>query len=499
LTDGAELQSDYVLIRRPHFQLQGSTLFWVGSTQPHRQLSAVETDFWNLMQRPVTVKEAREACGDDTDALIREFLLREICELAEPTFPSNRRRVLVIEPHSDDAVLSIGGAMWQRRLECAFVIATMASRSNHTRYRDLGRDYYDINQVTEIRRIESDLCARMIGGYHVAVGMTDVALRYRDSNWTADFYRRHRMSVRLATSRNADDRERQQWTEAVRRLLVEHPSAEVWFPLGGPHTDHMLTTDACFAAFVSNPSLVAGRVLRVYQEIPYAERYPRHMNAALEALRHAGAVLEEAPIPIDTAREQKRRLANIYDSQEIEEMRPDTEASELRSDSAAGPAELLWTLKALPQRLDPAGIVSGAIFSHDQNGTIVAWAFRNREIKRLRVLLLMPTGRWAADLAQLSVAFPHAQFEVYVAPSAEPEVGDLVSDRVYMRKVRSGGLAWFILALQFSIQMKVLPTLFFSGPRRLRQSRFLARLWPRSDTLIVASMDPLVSVLRTAA
>src|SRR5260370_35895814 len=169
----------------------------------------------------------------------------------------------------------------------------------------------------------------MIGGDHVSVGMTDTVLRYRDGNWTSDFFLGHRMSIRIGTSRIADDRERQQWTEAVRRLLTEYPSAEVWFPLGGPHTDHMLTTDACFAVFLSNPSLVAGRVLRVYPESPYAARSRPHMDRALEALRNSGAVLEEELVRIDTACDQKRRLASIYDSQDIEEMRADTEASAL--------------------------------------------------------------------------------------------------------------------------------------------------------------------------
>jgi LmbE family N-acetylglucosaminyl deacetylase len=245
------------------------------------------------MQRRVSVKEVRETCGECADAMIREFLRSEFCELVEPAFPSDRRRVLVIEPHADDAVLSLGGTMWLRRFDCAFVIATMASRSGHARYRDLGCDYFDITEVTEIRRRESELFASMFGGTHVSVGLTDAALRYRDANWTSDFRRRHQMSIRVSTSRIADDRERQRWTDAVRRLLTENPSAEVWFPLGGPHTDHMLVADACFAVFLANPSLISGRILRVYEEFPYAARYPRHMNDALRALRKSGAVLEE--------------------------------------------------------------------------------------------------------------------------------------------------------------------------------------------------------------
>ena len=497
MTDGAELPSDHLLVRMPHFQLRGDSLFWVGSKQPQRRLSEAEIALWNLINGRVSVKEVRETCGERADALIREFLSSGYCELAEPTFPANRPRVLVIEPHADDAVLSIGGTLWLRRLECKFVIATMASRSNHTRYADLDCDFFDVKEVTEIRRRESELFALMLGGHHISVGMTDAALRYHDSNWNSDFYLRHLMSVRVATSRIGDDRERQRWTEAVRRLLTEQPSAEVWFPLGGPHSDHMLTADACIAAFLSDASLVAGRVLRVYQEFPYTARYPHHMNSALDALRTSGAVLEEKPSPMTGACERKRRLATIYDSQEIEEMRPDTDASELTQGPASGRSELFWTLKTLPRHADRGGIVSSAITGHERDGEIASWISNNRDKERLRVLLLMPTGRWTSDLELLSAAFPRATFEVYVTPGAVAEVSEVPSKRVEIHCVGGGIKAWILLTLRLSMHMKALPTLFHSGQRRLRQARVLAKSWLRSDSLIVASMDPLVRVLRT--
>jgi hypothetical protein len=186
----------------------------------------------------------------------------------------------------------------------------------------------------------------------------------------------------------------------------------------------------------------------------------------------------------------------MYDSQDIEEMRTDTEASAFTHGSAAGRSELLWTLKALPKRIDPFGIVSAAIAGQQQEEAVAAWLSKNKEEERLRVLLSMPTGRWASDLEALCVAFPRAKFEVYVTPAAEAEVGDVPSDRVEVRKVASGAMAWILVSLRFSAAMKALPTLFHAGERRLRQARALSRLWLRSDTLIVASMDPLVSALR---
>jgi LmbE family N-acetylglucosaminyl deacetylase len=495
----AQLRGEYLLVRRPHFQLVGRDLVWIGSKQPRRRLSEAETDLWNLLQQPASLTSIREKCGDRVDTLIREFLQSELCDLLEPAFPADRRRVLVIEPHADDAALSIGGTMWDLRHECEFVIATMASRSNHTRYRDLGCDFFDVEEVSRIRRLESELFARLVGGIHVAVGLTDSELRYRDANWTFDFFKRHRMSIRVSASRIADTEERKRWTNAVLDLLANHQSAEVWIPLGGPHTDHLLTVDACFAAFLANPALVSGRILRIYGEVPYTARYPQQMRTSFNALIDSGALLDEIRAPVDDAQEQKRRLSFIYDSQDVKEMLGDLDSRAPSRGSGAGRAETMWTLRGLPAKADSAGIVSTATIEPALVAAAAAWAMRNRDAPNLRVLLLMPTGQWARDLNMLFTAFPLARFEVLVATTAAAEVIDLESDRVAVRIVASGAIPWIVQCLGLSFGMKARPTLFHVGERRGWQAKLLSRLWPGSDTLIVDSMNQMVTALRVNA
>jgi hypothetical protein len=302
------------------------------------------------------------------------------------------------------------------------------------------------------------------------------------------------MSISVRISRIASDAERRQWSAAVLRLLTECPSDEVWIPLGGPHTDHMLTVDACFAVFASNPSLIANSTLRVYEDIPYAERSLPHMNRALEILRRGGVVMEEELVPIGGAIRQKRRLASVYASQNIEEMCADMEA---RAAALGSPdhAERLWTVRGLPKEVDPAGILSGAMADAGNGDEIAAWVSRNSDTKRLRILLSMPTGRWASDLELLSGAFPRATFEVYAAPSAVAEVGEAPSDRVEVRSIAGGARAWLSLSLRLSAALKPMPTLFLPGDRRLQEARLLAKLWLRSDTLTAATMDNVVGAL----
>jgi len=484
---GTDLPMDWLLIPRPHLQLCDGALRSVGVADRGQQLSAAGVELWRLMQKPVRVEEARRSLGPGADPLIRKFVHDGFCELVEPAFPANRRRVLVIEPHADDAMLSVGGTLWLRRHECAFVIATMASRSNHTRYRDLG-GYLDIDTVTEIRRGEADLAARMLGGEHVAVGMTDAALRYRDAEWTTDFYRHHRIAISASISRVADGAELRRWTDALQRLVTEQQPSEIWFPLGGPHADHMLTVDACLAAFAADRSLVSDRVLRVYQEVPYTVLFPHHMSTALAALRRSGAVLEEEVAPIAQVLAEKRRLASVYDSQEM-----DT----LFADGGDQP-ELFWRVRDLPRRVPAAGTVSCAIAEDAPAArTIPDWVARNRDATLVRVLLMTASGRWPADLNLLGRAFRRARFDVCAASAAEAEVVEATSDRVATRIVTGGAWSWLLGSLRLCLSRPA-PTLILAAEHRAPHARLLSSLWLRSDTLVITSMDQLAAALGTA-
>jgi LmbE family N-acetylglucosaminyl deacetylase len=485
--DGADLPTHWLLVARPHLQLRGDALYSLGVPERFRRLTEAEVELWNLTQRSASVQEALQSCGPGADRLIRTFLREGLCELVEPAFPANRRRVLIVEPHADDAILSVGGTLWLRRHECNFVIATVASRSNHTRYRELGGEH-DINTVTEIRRREADLAARMLGGEHVAVGLTDAALRYHDTEWTADFYRRHRMSISASISRTADEAELRCWMAALQRLVTEQQPTEIWFPLGGPHADHMLTADACLAVFADSPSLVRDRILRIYQEVPYAVRFPRHMSAALAAVRGSGAVLDEEVTSIAQVLAEKRRLASVYASQDMDEL------------FAAGGdrPEVFWRVRDLPRQGAAAGTVARAIVGPEPEvRTTAAWVARNRNAALVRVLLTTPTGRWQADLNLLRTAFPRARFEVCTASVAEAEVAEVISDRVDARTVAGGTSAWLVETLRLCL-LRPAPTLVHAAQQRLRPVRLLSRLWLGSDALTVTSMDQLASALRIA-
>jgi hypothetical protein len=276
MADRWDTGPDALVYRRPHFRLDGEALIFMASTRADRRLSTAELNVWTAIAEPTPLLALRQRCGSEADSIVDCFHRAELCEVVKTGFAPDRRRVLVVEPRADVAALSIGGTLWRRRHEYDFTIATMTSRSNFTSYYYLDRDCFAVDDVVGMRGAESVLFARMVAGRHVEVDLTDVTLRYRDCDWTLEFYRRHRGSIAAATARRADESQRRRWFAAAQRLLSIPGFDEVWIPQGSPHGDHHLTTAACLAALIGNPALLAGRSLRLYQDVPCAARYPKY-------------------------------------------------------------------------------------------------------------------------------------------------------------------------------------------------------------------------------
>jgi hypothetical protein len=350
--------------------------------------------------------------------------------------------------------------------------------------------------VAALRPAESQLFANAVRGRHIDVARTDAAVRDRDTPWTVDYFHRNRMAIAAATARTPDEKERTGWIEVVTTLLSESAWDEIWMPLGAPHADHQLAVNACIAACVESPSLVAGRILKLYQDVPYAVRTPQFTAQMLAALDRAGVALEPESVPIGGVFEQKLRLVSLYASQfKIGPMREDIEAS-ARSDEAL--VERLWTVRALPVQLhvDEIRVLSDDEEAQQRNSE--RWLAKNGGATRVRILLLVPTGRWKTDLSQLRQAFPRAKFDVYATPAALEEVSETPSDSLVVTKVDGGARAWAMLALRLVVS-KRMPTLFHAGQGRIAIAKWLSVMWPLSDTLVVPSMNPVMRAIRRNA
>ena len=183
------------MVRRPHFRLQGDSLFFLISKRPFAVLTPAEQNLWNALEKEATVGELEARLGALAEEDIRRLVGARGCRSADAAPAGKRRRVMVIEPHMDDAALSVGGLMLQRRAECEFLLVTMATQSVATSYRALDREFFDIETVSDLRKAESEIVARLLWGRHIPLGLVEATLRYYPQKWTLDWFRRHEQAI----------------------------------------------------------------------------------------------------------------------------------------------------------------------------------------------------------------------------------------------------------------------------------------------------------------
>lgn len=493
-----EIQGSAIVLRRPQFRRVENEVFFLISHRPHAKLSAAEVNVWTALDDARSVDELRTRFPKDVDQALRRFIELGLCDIAQTDYSVGRRRVLVFEPHSDDAVLSIGGTMWLRRHECEFTIITIGSRSNFTSYYYLDRNYFNVDQISSLRNAEGELFARLLGGQHRALYQSEAALRYHDGDWSLDWYRRHKVSISAFIAHHSGPVELEKWIKAIRDALLraERPD-EVWFPLGGPHTDHELTRDACLNLLLNEPTLFQGSKIHFYQDVPYAARFPRFTPTIVDALTKAGAILVPAVVPIKSAFASKLQLLSVYGSQfKLDAIQPDVEACARVADGGLG--ERFWRLEKPPTVLEPLSLRIDEPIIRRAVEHLTPWLLRHRIAARIRLVLIVPAGRWAEDIDHLLQVFPKAHIDAYIGSAATAEVAGFESTRIRVQHVGRGMKAWGLFALRL-ILMPPAPTLFVSGEKRLREAQFLSCLWPMSNAVVLPSMDVLVSALRQLA
>lgn len=496
------LPREAVVVRRPHFQLREDSLFFLISQRPFAVLNHAERNLWNVLGNEASVEALRASLGDSAEDGIRRLLALEVAELVPLAPVGKRRRVMVIEPHMDDAVLSVGGLMLQRRVECEFLIVTIATRSVATSYRDLDREFFDIETVSDIRKAESGIVARLLGGRHIPLGLADATLRYHPQNWTLDWFRRHKPAVYMCLQHAPSPDELAQWTSTLAEAIDDLQPEEIWMPLGaGMHTDHQLTRHACLNILRADPKFVEKCVCRFFQDVPYAADYPAHTAALIKTLGEAGARLEEERVDITTVMAEKMHLLSIYASQwktQVIQRRVNACAKAL-----GGPPEsyreLWYRVEVGPtanvDMLDTSAVKESVCqVARD----LAPWLRRNRSAPVIGLLLTVPVGRWAADMRFLLDYFPGSHFEAHMQAKFAAEAEMFLSDRI---SIQVGGNRWrwvFGDALRTVIARR-LPLVIISGRQMVKKGRWLARLGLLSDPVVAPTMSDFILALHNSA
>ncbi len=496
------LPVDSIPVRLPHYRLRDGGLYFLISRRPVTLLSAREQAVWESLDGSVRVRDvaARFPAGAG-EAALRRFVELGVCLPVAASFPEGRRRVLVLEPHMDDAALSLGGVLWSRRAECEFTIVSITGRSNFTSYYNLERDYLDVDVVSALRRAESELFARAVGGRHVALDLPEAPLRYRPGPWTLDWFRRHHASISAFIGHTSGPEELRTWTERIRQLLRDILADEVWAPIGvGPHTDHELARNAFMTILRADPDLLRRCEVRLYQEVPYAAQFPHFTSAIVEELARSGARLELETVTVTEAFPDKLRLISVFGSQfKLEVLRPGIEAAaRAAAAEGGGMAEILYRVAAPPERLDFLALSVGAPEVRRLATELGPWIERHRHARCIRLFIRPPAGRWAEDMRCLLETFPVARFSVRAAREALAEATDVRSPRIEVGSIGRGPAAWALGVLSANLEGPA-PTLILAFADRMREARRLSMLLPLSDTLVVPSMNHLVLALRLLA
>jgi len=475
-----------ILQRRPHFQVRDDEVFFLNSTRPLPSPTGPAIELFRRLRDDGPIDDVSQLDERSVD----ELRSRGLADLIDPIDDDSRTPILVIEPHSDDAALSIGGTLWKQRHEAEFTIATLASRSNYTSSFQTGREFFDRVEVTDLRRHEGETFAAYIGATYVTVDLPEATLRYDDSDWDEEYFQDHVVSVAMNNNRRASSAELERWATAVAPLLQDHRYEEIWLPLGaGTHSDHDLARNAVLLALMSDPSIAERVRLRVYNDVPYGEDFPDHAGQVLDALSDAAQV-EESSVDITECFDEKMSMLGVFASQFKPDHIADGVIRSATSESSPGrKVERMWLLSSLPDELDLTSLYFGQPDAVRQSESVQGWLDDGESVRHLRVLALAASGNWKLDERMLKAAFPNASICVYASPITQAEFARKKSADVDLVVVGRGTLPWILLAAKLAVTRPA-HNLFLAGSRTKEALR-MKRMWPLSRTLVVQNMDQL--------
>jgi LmbE family N-acetylglucosaminyl deacetylase len=482
------LSDDLIPTRKAHFHAKAGALYFLISRNPYAPLGGPEKAIWEAIDGRTSIGDLRKRFAD-LDNVLNRFASLGACELPPVAFPSRRRRVLVIEPHMDDAVLSVGGTMWLRRNECEFTVLSLAGLGNFTTYYMGERDFFDIAEVTALRKAESALCLKHIGGHHTTLDLLEAPLRYRNARWTLDWFRQHRDAMWTFVARSPGSGELDEWTAALARFFRTLETEEIWMPLGvGDHADHQLARDACLQ-ILTQPELIKVCKVRFYEDLPYTANWLGHADRIVAALRNAGARVERERVDISEAMTKKLHLLSIFASQfKMDYIKPVIEKS-------AG--EVLYEIVTPPcKTVDPVSCYVDGGQAFEMARRIAPWMHRHKSASLVRLFVLTPFGRWAHDMRLLLDLFPEARIEVFMARRHTVETEALSSPRIQIRPIDRG--QWYSAAGRLLLS-RPSPLVIVASPGKERHARWLSAGCVASHPVVAPSLNVFALALRLAS
>ncbi|MBV33357.1 MAG: hypothetical protein CMK36_08000 [Porticoccaceae bacterium] len=492
------MKAEYGLVphKRPHFHLKESALYFLISRRAYLNLEPDEEKVWTAIDGNKSVKEIEDE-EPQAKEILTKFWKKEAIEYAPNSPPAGRRKILIVEPHMDDAILSLGATMWNLRNDYEFDVVSVTGRSNFTSYYRLERDYLDTDKVTRLRRDESELAMRVLGGTHRVLDQHDAPLRYQPDGWTLEWYRQHRRSISGYVNHSITSAELESWVASVSPILQDSTAEEIWIPIGiGSSADHEATRNACMLAATRNRDHFKDQKFLFYHEVPYAMNFPWHIREHHQHYREIGVGLTREDISIDDALKMKQRLVSIFASQfKMSYIGPKVEATAKQlAPRGKELGEPLLYLDKLPNRFEPDSFFSGRRFVEKTLKRLPSWLKAVRKAKKLTLVCPGGFGRWQEDIEPLISIMPDLRIEVHLSADALAETERFKSDLIELKPVPPSPRAW-VTRLISLVRKQPRPIAILTGRQLEMASPALRLLFFLSKPLITAKPAHLARAL----
>lgn len=478
------MSSDVIIAARPHFRREGDDLYFFLSGRVFHHLKPEEAEIWEKLQSG-TMRAADLPDPEAALSMVDAGLVERIIPVEVP----DRRQILVIEPHCDDAALSIGATMWKMRTETEFHLVTMASRSNYSSAFQLHRDRFDREHITAMRTAEGELFTKHLGGHYRCAGMSEATLRYSDGDWDLNYFQAHEVPVAIAGNRRAPSEILDSWIDYIKRLLDERSYDEIWIPLGaGTHSDHDLTRNAALIALLDErPS----GIIRLYEDVPYGAHFPEHSDRIVRVLSETSAKLQPWHQDVTEEFAAKMSLLSIFASQfKVPSIADGVERSASKVDPFRK-VERMWTLETLPRHVPGNDLWIGAPRVSEARQGLGEFLKGADRARRVAIFLIGAAGRWAQDFKTLSSIFPAAKFVVYAGPRVSAELHAVQDARIELHCLDGRESSWLKAALR---EIATSHRLIIAADA-LGKAHSLSLLWPFGRKLVCSDMDHVMQAL----
>lgn len=198
-------------------------------------------------------------------------------------------RALVVSPHFDDAVLSLGQWLTAHRGSVVATVCSAIPRTDNpllTSY-DANCGFTNAVEAVTARRVEDQHALSVIRAGGIGLGFVDGAYLSRDGHFVLDV------------------------AQAIRRTFERFgPFDLVLGPLGLSHPDH-IATGAAVRRFAQANAVVG---VGLYEELPYRVLQPEVVPEALRIAEEALGPLRLAG-PVHASLRRKRAAIRAYESQ----------------------------------------------------------------------------------------------------------------------------------------------------------------------------------------